>query len=114
MEWKESGSQFSGVIKAINKNGSFDVLYDEKVGGKACLEKQVVPSRIELTSVGMDMETNGDEEHMKVSTAIVGEENIETDYWTDTNVENYTSTTDRSKLVSRLLQVNFQRPNGQV
>lgn len=126
VEWKESGSQFSGVIKSVNENGTYDVLYDEKVGGKACVEKQVEPDRIEPPSaIPMDMHIIDDKEEpirhtmvTDVSFNMVG--SIEADYWTETNVEaepyveSYKSTTDRSKLVSKLLQVSLRTSRGPV
>jgi len=50
----------------------------------------------------MEVQTNGNEEEQQMRGL---DENIETDYWTESNVESYKSTTDRNKLVSRLLQV---------
>jgi len=48
--WIETGCFFTGVIIKINKDG-YDVVYDEMVRGKQCIEKNIPPSRISLCVV---------------------------------------------------------------
>lgn len=46
VKWEESNCSFTGVVKVVNNDGSCDVLYDEEVGGKPCMEKNVQAARI--------------------------------------------------------------------
>eukprot|EP01032_Pedospumella_encystans_P028184 gene28184-31836_t len=107
VSWEESGSTFAGVVQSVNMDGTYDILYNEQVGGKACLEKKVERKRIE-TDDGMDVDTKqpdnatqGPQEDRKV---IVSDEGSESNYWHETTTESYKSVTDRSKIIAKLLQ----------
>jgi hypothetical protein len=49
VEWEETNNRFAGTVKSVNEDGSCDVLYNEQVGGKPCLERNVQAHRIEIS-----------------------------------------------------------------
>jgi hypothetical protein len=63
VEWEEASCSFTGVVKSVNADGSCDVLYDEQVGGKPCLEKNVEASRLHLAAVAHHTNECEDEDH---------------------------------------------------
>lgn len=107
MSWEESGSTFAGVVQSVNTDGTYDILYNERVGDKACLEKKVQRKRIEADD-GMDVDTkqpdNATQASQEDHKVIVSDDASESNYWHDSTAESYKSVTDRSKIIAKLLQ----------
>lgn len=107
MNWEESGSTFAGVVQSVNTDGTYDILYNEQVGGKACLEKKVERKRIE-TDDGMDVDTKQPDNVTQVPQedhkVIVSDDGSESNYWHESTTESYKSVTDRSRIIAKLLQ----------
>ena len=48
--WLETGARFSATIKAVNADGSYDILYDDRVRGKLVTERHVSAQRVTIMS----------------------------------------------------------------
>lgn len=48
MFWQETGLWFPGTVVVAEDSGACDIMYDEKVDGFPCVEKNVPPQRIQV------------------------------------------------------------------
>lgn len=44
VQWREQGSCYGGVIRTVNADGTFDIVYDDGIK-----ERSVAPDRVHLT-----------------------------------------------------------------
>lgn len=117
VEWQESACSFTATVQSANPDGTYDVVYDEKVDGKSCIEKSVVKERIEQQQVPTVVSDYWmDDEEMQEALPTVSpvrakkpKEPTEGDRMQsddDEDQEAFQSAPQRSKLISKLISVS--------
>lgn len=119
MEWQETASTFAASIQSVNLDGSYDVLYEERVDGKTCVEKFVARDRIEPQPHEIPIVSDYwlDEDEVleappRVSPARIRKpkhsvENSKKMQSDDEDDDAFQSRGQRSKIVSKLLMVHL-------